>query len=80
MPVLEPRCENCGKRIPEGATLCGSCRYAREREARQAAGGTASGAARGGRVAPPKPPDRPDVDELRERFRRVEEELGEPER
>ena len=72
-----PRCESCGLRLESGATatLCKSCAYRRRKQEQRAAAD-----AQGATAAPagaPLPPKGPDVDELRERLRRVEEGLRE---
>lgn len=63
-----PRCENCGIRLEGGEPgLCKSCAYRRKKQQAKAPGGT------------PSPPAAraagPDVAELRERLRKVEEGL-----
>jgi hypothetical protein len=66
------RCENCGKEDKSStATLCPSCAYHKKKQDARPADETK------GRVATPKDPDRPDMDELRERLRRVREGLTE---
>ena len=72
-----PRCESCGLRLESGATatLCKSCTYRRKKQEQRAAAD-----AQAATTAPsetPAPPKGPDVDELRERLRRVEEGLRE---
>ena len=70
-----PRCENCGIRIEEEgstATLCKSCTYRRKKQEQRAA---ADANAPSSSTPPPAPG--PDVTELRERLRRVEEGLRE---
>src|SRR5207253_11389460 len=69
-----PRCSNCGLRIEDPATLCGSCAHSLKRAGQRAARDAALRS-----VAPPKPPDRPDVDALNERLRLVKEALLEGE-
>ena len=70
-----PRCSNCGLRIEEPATLCGSCAHSLKKAGQRAERDAARRS-----VAPPKPPDRPDVDALNERLRLVKEALIEDER
>jgi hypothetical protein len=68
------RCENCGLRIEDPATLCPSCLHHKKKEAARAA---REGTGRDGAVeAPPKPVAAPDIDDLRERMRRIKEGLG----
>ncbi len=66
------RCENCGKEDKAStATLCPSCLHHKKKQEQRAAGEANK------RVASPKDPAPPDMDELRERLRRVEEGLAE---
>ena len=70
-----PRCENCGLRIEEEgstATLCKSCAYRRTKQEQRAAADAQAQSS-----ATPPPTTGPDVTELRERLRRVEEGLRE---
>ena len=70
-----PRCENCGLRLEDdGSTgpLCKGCAYRRQKQEQKAAADTQAPSA-----TPPPPATSPDVDELRERLRRVEEALRE---
>jgi ribosome-binding protein aMBF1 (putative translation factor) len=67
------RCEMCGKRVDVAdATLCGSCAYTRRKQERQAAEKEAAG-----ETPPAEPAKGPDLDDLRERLRRVQEGLTE---
>jgi tRNA(Ile2) C34 agmatinyltransferase TiaS len=69
-----PRCENCGLRLEdEGSTgpLCKSCAYRRKKQEQRAAAEAQAPTEASG------PPPGPDVTELRERLRRVEEGLRE---
>lgn len=61
-----PRCENCGKENP--ATLCASCLHHRKKQALKAAANPAQ--------EPAEPATGPDLDELRDRFRRIQEGLS----
>ena len=75
-----PRCESCGLRLESGATatLCKSCTYRRKKqEQRAAADAQVATTATAEAPAAPAAPKGPDVDELRERLRRVEEGLRE---
>ncbi len=70
---IVPRCENCGKRLEDGTTgLCKSCAYRRAKQEQRTA------------ASPPPTPTpaeleaktkAPDVEELKERFRKVQEGL-----
>ncbi|MEA2829022.1 MAG: hypothetical protein QOG43_3461 [Actinomycetota bacterium] len=74
-----PRCENCGLRIEEEgstATLCKSCAYRRKKQEQRAATAAVTPPATPPPDTPP-PATGPDVTELRERLRRVEEGLRE---
>lgn len=69
-----PRCENCGLRLEDEdstATLCKGCAYRRKKQEQRASAG-----AQAPSTTPP-PASGPDVAELRERLRRVEEGLRE---
>ncbi|HEX7276893.1 MAG TPA: hypothetical protein VF244_05915 [Acidimicrobiales bacterium] len=78
-----PRCETCGLRLEDGeAGLCKSCAYRRKKAEQRAAAQAAAqaeapGAAAAAAPAPAEAPKGPDVAELRERLRRVEEGLRE---
>ncbi len=63
------RCENCGKRNPD--PICASCLHYKKKQDQKAA----AEAAKGGEAPTPRPG--PDMDELRDRMRRIEEGLRE---
>jgi len=64
------RCENCGKRNPD--PICASCAHHKKKEALRAA---TEGA--GTEKAPAQPAPPPDLDDLRERMRRIKDALAE---
>lgn len=66
------RCENCGKRNPD--PICASCLHHKKKEALRAAQEESS-KEKDNKVAPPKPATRPDMDDLRERMRQIQETL-----
>jgi hypothetical protein len=67
----ELRCENCGKAGP--TTLCPSCAHKRKKDAARAAAQEAENQSDSATA-----PSGPDLDQLRERLRRVQEGLTEP--
>lgn len=61
-----PRCTNCGKENPD--TICASCLHHRKKQDLKAAENPVP--------EPAEPSTGPDLDDLRDRFRRIQEGLS----